>query len=28
MLMEALDKPVTTNPKLKMAASRYQNKTQ
>ncbi len=28
MLMEALDKPVTTNAKLKMAASRYQSKTQ
>ena len=28
MLMEALDKPVTANVKLKMAASRYQSKTQ
>ena len=28
LLMEALDKPVTANVKLKMAASRYQNKTQ
>mgnify|MGYP006102555965 FL=1 len=28
MLMEALDKPVTTNAKLKVAASRYQTKTQ
>tara|TARA_B110001454_G_scaffold206042_1_gene216126 strand:- start:504 stop:776 length:273 start_codon:yes stop_codon:yes gene_type:complete len=28
MLMEALDQPVTTNVKLKMAASRYQSKTQ
>ena len=28
MLMEALDKPVTANVKLKMAASRSQNKTQ
>ncbi|NQU31641.1 MAG: DUF1778 domain-containing protein [Bacteroidetes bacterium] len=28
MLMEAIDKPVTANAKLKIAASRYQNKTQ
>ena len=28
MLMEALDKPPTTNAKLKKAASRYQSKTQ
>jgi len=28
MLMEALDKPATANAKLKMAASRYQSKTQ
>lgn len=28
MLMEALDKPITANAKLKTAASRYQSKTQ
>jgi len=28
MLMEALDKSATVNDKLKMAASRYQSKTQ
>jgi uncharacterized protein (DUF1778 family) len=28
MLMEALDKPITVNTKLEVAASRYQNKTQ
>ncbi|MEY8211055.1 MAG: DUF1778 domain-containing protein, partial [Gammaproteobacteria bacterium] len=28
MLMEALDKPVTANAKLKIAVSRYKSKTQ